>query len=86
MADPLDAGAPSCPDPLSASLSGYDWPVVGCGGWLQGVKKLSARLPCGGDNPAHYRELHPEITSAHRELHVTWARQIATLEQLWTAS
>jgi hypothetical protein len=45
MADSLDPGAPSCPDPPPASLFGNNWPVVGCGGWLQGVKKLPPRLP-----------------------------------------
>jgi len=86
MADPLDPGAPSCPDPLPARMSGNDWPVVGSGGWLRGVQKLPPRLPCGGDDPAHYRELHPEIALVHRTLHEQWVRQIAALEQLWAAS
>jgi hypothetical protein len=83
MADPLDPGAPGCPNPIPPS---NDWPLVGCGGWLQGVKKLPPRLPCGGDDPAHYRELHPEIAWVHRALHATWTRQIEALEQLWTVS
>jgi hypothetical protein len=82
MADPLDPGAPSCPNPLSAGLSGNDWPV-GCGGWLRGVKKLPPSLPCGGDDPAHYRELHPEIALVHRELHATWTQQIEACARLW---
>ena len=86
MADPLDPGAPSYPDPLPAGLSGNDWPVVGCGGWLQGVKKLPPSLPCGRENPQHYRELHPEIACVHRALHATWAQQIEALERLWTVS
>jgi hypothetical protein len=86
MANPLNPEAPRCPNPPPASPSGNDWPVVGCGGWLRGVKKLPPRLPCGGDNPTHYRELHPEIAWVHRALHATGAQQIESLEQLWSAS
>jgi hypothetical protein len=71
------------PDPLPTSLSGNDWPVVGCGGWLQGVTKLPPRLPCGVDDPAHYREQHPEIALFHRALHEAWAQQIEACARLW---
>jgi hypothetical protein len=86
MADPLDPGAASCPDPFPANVSGNNWPVIGCGGWLRGVKKLPPSVPCGRENPQHYREYHPELALFHRELHATWAQQIETLEQLWTVS
>jgi hypothetical protein len=61
-------------------------PEIGCGGWLKGVRKLPSELPCGRQNPQHYRELHPEIAWVHRTLHATWAQQIEALEQLWSAS
>jgi len=48
--------------------------------------KLPTSLRCGGDDPAHYRELHPEIALVHGTLHEEWARQIEALEQLWTVS
>jgi len=64
-------------------MADQDWPVVGCGGQLRGVKKLPPRLPCGGDDPAHYRAYHPEIAVVHRELHARWAQQIETCARLW---
>lgn len=63
------------------------WPDLGCGGWYEylGLKSIPPRLPCGGDDPAHYRELHPEIALVHRELHAMWKEQIETCERLLSA-
>ena len=92
---PLPAELPRCagcnyPDPIPAELSGADeladWPLTGCGGWMRGLKKIPPSLPCGGDDPRHYREYHPEIAACHRAIHTTWARQIVALERLWTVS
>jgi hypothetical protein len=93
---PLSAELPRCagcnyPDPIPPELAGRvevgnDWPTVGCGGWLRGLKKIPPRLPCGVDDPQHYREYHPEIAAFHRPIHATWKRQIVALERLWTVS
>jgi hypothetical protein len=63
------------------------WPEVGCRGWYErlGLSKIPPRLPCGGDPPAHYRDLHPEIALVHRALHATWRQQIEACERLWSA-
>ena len=92
---PLPAELARCagcnyPDPIPVELSGRheasDWPVIGCGGWMQGLKKIPPSLPCGRENPQHYREYHPEIALLHRALHDEWTRQIEALEQLWAVS
>ena len=49
----------------------------------QGRKKVPSRLPCGGDDPGHYRELHPEIALFHRERHATWTQQIEACARVW---
>jgi hypothetical protein len=63
------------------------WPEFGCGGSYErlGLNKIPPRLPCGGDDPAHYRDRHPEIAVVHRELHAVWAAQIEECERLWSA-
>jgi hypothetical protein len=63
------------------------WPEVGCGGWYErlDLKRIPPSLPCGGDDPAHYRDRHPEIAVVHRELHAVWAAQIEACERLWSA-
>jgi hypothetical protein len=86
---PLPAELARCagcnyPEPIPEELSGKDWPAVGCGGRLRGLTKLPPRLSCGGDDPAHYRALHPEIALFHRELHATWTQQIEACARLWT--
>jgi hypothetical protein len=63
------------------------WPEIGCDGWYErlNLKRIPPRLPCGGDDPAHYRDLHPEIALVHRDLHAVWAAQIEVCERLWSA-
>jgi hypothetical protein len=63
------------------------WSEFGCGGWYERLKlkTIPPRLPSGGDDPAHYREFHPEIAVVHRELHAVWAAQIEACERLWSA-
>jgi hypothetical protein len=48
------------------------WSEFGCGGWYErlNLKTIPPSLPCGGDDPEHYRDFHPEIAVVHRELHV----------------
>ena len=45
------------------------WSEFGCGGWYErlNLKTIPPSLPCGGDDPAHYRDFHPEIAVVHRE-------------------
>jgi hypothetical protein len=64
-----------------------DWPEVTCGGWYErlGLRQIPPSLPCGGDDPQHYRDFHPEIALIHCKLHETWIRQIETCERLWSA-
>jgi hypothetical protein len=63
------------------------WSEFGCGGWYArlNLNKIPSSLPCGGDDPEHYREFHPEIAAVHRELHATWMQQIEVCERLWSA-
>jgi hypothetical protein len=93
---PLPAERARCagcnyPEPIPPELAGrmelgHDWPVIGCGGWLRGLKKIPPRLPCGVDDPQHYRNYHPEIAACHRAIHATWTRQVATPKRLWSVS
>lgn len=38
------------------------------------------------DDPQRYREFHPEIALAHRELHAAWTQQIEMCERMLTTN
>ena len=63
------------------------WSEFGCGGWYDrlNLRTIPPSLPCGGDDPEHYRDFHPEVAVVHRKLHATWAEQIEACRRLWSA-
>ena len=78
----------STPPSRSFSAEGADDPrsEFGCDGWYErlNMKTIPPSLPCGGDDPEHYQNFHPEIAIVYRELHAGWAQQIEACERLWS--